>query len=135
MALACLLSVRTACSQHIRPLSCWSTSQAHCQSLCMCDCAASCTCPPVMKLDRCASQSVRDFTVVGGQLAHLTKLQFVISRQNIQNGHHQKRTQHGMQCNTGCLALRVRLCFKERACRLEAGCQSRLAEVWYTFVL
>jgi len=94
-----------------------------------------------MKLDRCASQSVRDFTVVGGQLAHLTKLQFVISRQNIQNGnvdkqnHHQKRTQHGMQCNTALLALRVRLCFKERACRLEAGCQSRLSEVWYTFVL
>jgi hypothetical protein len=55
-----------------------------------------------MKLDRWAraSQSVRDFAVVGGELAHLTKSQFVNSKQNIQNGnidkqnHHQKRTQH-----------------------------------------
>ena len=39
-------------------------------------------------------QSVRDFTVNGGQLAHLTRLQFFISKQNRQNGNIDKQSHH-----------------------------------------
>ena len=41
-----------------------------------------------------ASQSVIDFLIDGGQLAHLTKLQIFISKQNRQNGNVDKQNHH-----------------------------------------